>query len=945
MGKKFKNICILTVLFLSVDAISQAINLDQLTKIGQSIGGTYNSSEGLESDVIEDQSQSTNKEGPKEKPLEDRAFGYQGRSNSFVSKPKPKSKGNLDFFGYDFFEGSPSTYPSSKQFTVPENYIIGQGDIVKISLYGNRNNRYELQVSADGDIFIPDIGPVSSAGLTFDSLKSVITKTLSAQYIGTSANVTLGKLRSINIFILGNAVNPGMYTVSALTTMTNAIFINGGIRKTGSLRNIQLKRNGEIISTMDFYDLLLKGDTSNDKSLKEGDVVFIPSITKTVAITGEVLKPAIYELFENEKLSDLIQFAGNLKPEADLNSIEIERVDSTNNSFKLLDINLNRKASKNANLENGDLVNVYPVNSTMRNAILITGHAQQPGFMSWEEGLRVSNIISSFDSLLPMTDLNYTIVKRELSGGIFNIFQIDIEKLLKDLNDNKNSSQNILLRERDEIVFFPKFLSLDLVSTELIENDDLSQSQRQSLLEQYQKKQTEINPVTGLPISNNNSKSNEPVSAENIDNNIFYRYNVYHYCTLPENVGQEIVESGGIASVASLSETQTASLEDIRSAQVLEGSRTQSQELSLTDVCRQQLINPILNLIKRQSTSIEMKKVVSIYGNVFFPGEYPLSENMTLEDAIKSGGGLKDSTYTTDIELIRSDLDGKEYKISNTNASTLDTRMMSSSLRPNDLVNIKKISREVSNVQILGEVFFPGTFPISKNETLRSLIMRAGSFNNKAFPKAAVFQRQSLAANELKRFNKAQAEIKRKILLASQTKGVGQETFNPEVLNQLDILLQTGNTSLSLGRIVVDIQAIVDGTSEDIILEDGDTLFIPKAQNTVSVIGEVFVTNAHSFEDNLTLTDYINLSGGTTNFADQENTYIIKSDGSIIPPSRTRSSGFFRSNYSAKNSLSPGDTIVVPLKVDTFSGIRATTEVTQVIYQLAVAAAAVSSFK
>jgi polysaccharide export outer membrane protein len=945
MEKKFKYICILTVLFLSVDVISQSIDLDQLTKIGQSIGGTYNSSEGIESDVIEDQSQSTNKEGPKEKPLEDRAFGYQGRSDSFVSKPQPKSKSKLDFFGYDFFEGSPSTYPSSKQFSVPENYIIGQGDVVKISLYGNRNSRYELQVSADGDIFIPGIGPVSAAGLTFDSLKSVITKTLSAQYIGTLANVTLGKLRSINIFILGNAVNPGMYTVSALTTMTNAIFINGGIRKTGSLRNIQLKRNGEIISTMDFYDLLLKGDTRNDKSLKEGDVVFIPSVTKTVAITGEVLKPAIYELLENEKLSDLIQFAGNLKPEADLNSIEIERVDSTNNSFKLLDINLNRKASKNANLENGDLVNVYPVNATMRNAILITGHAQQPGFMSWEEGLRVSDIISSFDSLLPMTDLNYTIVKRELSDGIFNIFQVDIEKLLKDLNDNKNSSQNILLRERDEIVFFPKFLSLDLVSTELIENDELSQSQRQSLLEQYQKKQTEINPVTGLPISNINSKSNEPVPAENIDNNIFYRYNVYHYCTLPENVGQEIVESGGIASVASLSETQTASLEDIRSAQVLEGSKTQSQELSLTDVCRQQLINPILNLIKRQSTSIEMKKVISIYGNVFFPGEYPLSENMTLEDAIKSGGGLKDSTYTTDIELIRSDLDGKEYKISNTNASTLDTRMMSSSLRPNDLVNIKKISREVSNVQILGEVFFPGTFPISKNETLRSLIMRAGSFNNKAFPKAAVFQRQSLAASELKRFNKAQAEIKRKILLASQTKGVGQETFNPEVLNQLDILLQSGNTSLSLGRIVVDIQAIVDGTSEDIILEDGDTLFIPKAQNTVSVIGEVFVTNAHSFEDNLTLTDYINLSGGTTNFADQENTYIIKSDGSIIPPSRTRSSGFFRSNYSAKNSLSPGDTIVVPLKVDTFSGIRATTEVTQVIYQLAVAAAAVSSFK
>ena len=270
--------------------------------------------------------------------------------------------------------------------------------------------------------------------------------------------------------------------------------------------------------------------------------------------------------------------------------------------------------------------------------------------------------------------------------------------------------------------------------------------------------------------------------------------------------------------------------------------------------------------------------------------------------------------------------------------------MMTSSLKPNDLVNIKKISREVSNVQILGEVFFPGSFPISKNETLKSLIMRAGSFNDKAFPKAAVFQRKSLAVSELNRINKAQTEIKRKILLASQTKGVGQETFNSAVLQQLDVLLQSGNSSQSLGRLVVDIQAIMDGTSEDIVLEDGDTLYIPKVQNTVSVIGEVFVTNAHSFEDNLTLTDYINLSGGTTDFADTKNAYIIKADGSIIPPSKANSSGFFRSTYTVRNGLSPGDTIVVPLKVDTFSGIRATTEVTQVIYQLAVAAAAVSSF-
>ena len=143
---------------------------------------------------------------------------------------------------------------------------------------------------------------------------------------------------------------------------------------------------------------------------------------------------------------------------------------------------------------------------------------------------------------------------------------------------------------------------------------------------------------------------------------------------------------------------------------------------------------------------------------------------------------------------------------------------------------------------------------------------------------------------------------------------------------------------------MINIEGIINGTEEDIVLEDGDTLFIPKAQNTVSVIGEVFVANAHKYQNKLSFNEYIDLSGGTTEFADENNAYIIKSDGSIIPPSRANSGGFFRSTYSSGNSLEPGDTIVVPLKVDTFSGIRATTEITQVLYQLAVAAAAVSSF-
>ena len=178
-------------------------------------------------------------------------------------------------------------------------------------LFGNNNKKYTLQVTREGDIFFPEIGPVSIAGLTFSDVKETINQIVDNQLIGTKATLTLGDLRAVNIFVLGEALNPGMYTISALSTLTNAIFANGGIKRTGSLRNIQLKRNGEIISDFDFYDLLLKGDTSNDLRLMSGDVVFIPPTQKLVGIAGEVKRPGIYELKDNENADDLIYYAGH----------------------------------------------------------------------------------------------------------------------------------------------------------------------------------------------------------------------------------------------------------------------------------------------------------------------------------------------------------------------------------------------------------------------------------------------------------------------------------------------------------------------------------------------------------------------------------------------------------------------------------------------------------
>ena len=231
---------------------------------------------------------------------------------------------------------------------------------------------------------------------------------------------------------------------------------------------------------------------------------------------------------------------------------------------------------------------------------------------------------------------------------------------------------------------------------------------------------------------------------------------------------------------------------------------------------------------------------------------------------------------------------------------------------------------------------------MSKNESLRDLLLRAGGLKNQAFAQGAIFQRESLKEAEAMRLEKARIELQRKVILATTSGGVGQAALQGDASSIIDKLLTDGSISEELaGRLVLDLEGIISGKEEDVILEDGDSIFIPQKQQTVSVLGEVYAPNAHLFKDIRSIQEYIDLSGGTNEYADQENTYIIKADGSIIPPDDISSSGFFRVS---SNSLEPGDAIVVPLKVSTFSALKASTEISQIVYQMAIAAAAVNSF-
>ncbi|MEC8377037.1 MAG: SLBB domain-containing protein, partial [Pseudomonadota bacterium] len=256
-------------------------------------------------------------------------------------------------FGYDLFAGEPSTFAPVSDVPVPNEYVLGPGDTIRVKIYGKEAQDYSLVVNREGDVDIPKLGPFSVVGKSFSDVRKELSEEISNRIIGVRSNISMGELRSIRVFVLGEAYKPASYTLSSLSTVTQAIFAAGGISDIGSLRNIQVKRQGNVVAELDLYDLLLKGDTSGDVSLMAGDVVFIPTRGKTVAVKGSVTRPAIYEVKQESSVREVIKLAGGLLPTAFGDIVKLERI-TAKGLRQVVNVNLRNKHIQP--VQNGDVV-------------------------------------------------------------------------------------------------------------------------------------------------------------------------------------------------------------------------------------------------------------------------------------------------------------------------------------------------------------------------------------------------------------------------------------------------------------------------------------------------------------------------------------------------------------------------------------------------------------
>ncbi len=304
----------------------------------------------------------------------------------------------LPIFGYDLFENVPSTFAPLDRVQVPGDYTIGPGDELAIRGWGQLDLAVQAIVDRGGSIYIPKVGTLNVAGLKFDQLHDYLQSQIGRFYKNFDLGVSLGRLRSIQVFVVGQVKRPGSYTIGSLSSLVDALFASGGPSRRGSMRQIQLKRNGAVVSTFDLYDLLVRGDKSRDSSLREGDVIYVPHVGPLVALAGSVNNPAVFELKDRTTLADAIAYAGGLATTADGSYASVERIE--NHSLRKSDEFPLDASGLNRELHDGDIVRFQRILSRFENSITLRGNVARPGRYPWHPGMRIHDLIPERDFLV-----------------------------------------------------------------------------------------------------------------------------------------------------------------------------------------------------------------------------------------------------------------------------------------------------------------------------------------------------------------------------------------------------------------------------------------------------------------------------------------------------------------------------------------------------------------
>ncbi len=565
---------------------------------------------------------------------------------------------NIRQFGYDLFRQPPSTFAPADRIPVGPDYVLGPGDGLRITIWGNIEGQWNVVVDMDGKITLPKVGTIGVTGLTFGELKATLNKELSRYYTNFQMNVSMGPLRSMRVYVVGNAAKPGAYTISSLSTLVNSLFEAGGPNKTGSMRDIQVKRNTHTVVRFDMYDFLLKGNKTKDVRLMPEDVIFIPPVGPLAGIAGNVKNPAIYELKGETRLLDLIGMAGGLSGMAFRGRVQVQR--TQNSEFRTVFegdlIDVEKNPEKNFLIKDGDLIKVFSV-ADLKNTVTITGAVQNAGDYGVESGVtRVRDIISMSGGLqyYASSQMEITRVKVTQSGPQTERFVIDAFKAME--GDQAN---NVLL-EMNDYLFVRTVPEWQLYRTVIVGGEvkypgmyTITRGERLSSVLERAGGYTNFAHLRGAVFTRERVRQLQQKSLEE----------------LAERLERELIaESAGRTGAAvSVEEVEAKKLEMEQRKQFIESLK------KVKATGRMTIWLTHLRLLKGSEYDIELEegdtlyipaenKVINVVGAVMSNGSFIYNEKWDYEDYVQMAGGY--SRHADEDNVFVMKVDGSARKLS-----------------------------------------------------------------------------------------------------------------------------------------------------------------------------------------------------------------------------------------------------------------------------------------
>jgi protein involved in polysaccharide export with SLBB domain len=707
-------------------------------------------------------------------------------------------------------------------------------------------------------------------GQTLGDVQQSVQRLLRTQFRDVSADVSLSRLRTVRVYVVGDVNHPGPYDVSSLSTPLNALLAAGGPTSGGSMRIVKHYRGNALVQQVDLYDLLLRGVRTDIKRLEPGDTLLVPPVAALVQMDGMVRRPALYELRGETTLAQAIEMAGGILPTATLSHIEVQRLDAHEKRTMLsLDVSGTTDYSEiEAKLaafqvQDRDEIHIFPIATFNQDAVYLQGHVLRAGRYAYKPDMKLTDLITSYTDLMPEPSTKY--------------------------------AEIIHLNPPD---YHPTVESFDLAAA-------LSTAAKAPTLK----------PLDTVRIFSRFDFEDAPtvsVSGAVRNPGTFQTSGQVHF--------RDAVElAGGVTPDAAMDSAQIIRILPDSSLKMVSVPLKEALE---GDSASNILLEPRDRVVIQQNAFRADTPSVEIAGEVVKPGKYPLSGNVRVSDLIQLAGGFKRSAYTETADLTRFNPKagenklGEHYEVSIPEALSSDVSK-NPALRDGDVLTIRQLSgwNDIgASVKVLGEIQHPGDYGIKPGERLSAVLRRAGGFAPQAYVYGALFTRPEVLQMEQKSRNELVQRVRGEEaqLAPMPSDDSDKKATKQNGMQQLETTLARLQETPPSGRMVIRISSNLkqwENTPNDVVLRGGDTLVIPKAPNFVLVSGAVYDETAVTYRPGKSAKWYLSQAGGPTQLADKKSIFVIRADGSIV--SGQSSDGWFLGSP-LNVALRPCDMVVVP---------------------------------